>query len=79
MVTRTHLVRCLWIVGILVGMVFQGQLPVRLLDLIGGGRLWQTQQLVERVAGRPAGIEWGEYIVVNLLLCNVWRWMWICR
>lgn len=45
-VTSAHLVRCLWIVGILVGMVFQGQLPVRLLDLIGGGRLWQTQQLV---------------------------------
>lgn len=59
-VTSAHLVRCLWIVGILVGMVFQGQLPVRLLDLIGGGRLWQTQQLIERVAGRPAGIEVGE-------------------
>lgn len=59
-VPSTHLVRCLWIVGILVGMVFQGQLPVRLLDLIGGGRLGQTQQLVQRVAGRPAGVEWGE-------------------
>lgn len=57
-VTSAYLVRCLWIVGILVGMVFQGQLPVRLLDLIGGGCLWQTQQLIERVAGRPAGIEW---------------------
>lgn len=49
-----YLVGRLWVVGVLVGMQFEGHLPVRLLDLVGSGRLGQTQQLVQRVARRAA-------------------------
>lgn len=33
---------CLWIVWILVGMVFEGKLPICLLDIVCCGSLWQT-------------------------------------
>lgn len=40
----------LWIVGVLVWVVFEGQLPVCLLDVVGRGRLRQTERLVQRIA-----------------------------
>lgn len=46
-----ELIRGIWVVRVLVWVVFEGQLPVRLLDVVGCGRLGQTQRVVQRIAG----------------------------
>lgn len=46
-----ELFRRLRVVGVLVWVVFEGQLPVRLLDFFGRGRLGQPERLVQRIAG----------------------------
>lgn len=46
-----YLVGRLWIVGVLVGMQLQSHLSVGLFDLVGRCGLWQTEQLVQGVAG----------------------------
>lgn len=37
-----ELIRCLWIVWVLIGVIFEGKLPVCLLDVVCCGGLWQT-------------------------------------
>lgn len=46
-----ELIGGLWVVRVLVWVVFEGQLPVCLLDVFGRGRLGQTERLVQRIAG----------------------------
>lgn len=48
---RSYLIGGLWVVRVLVWVVFEGQLPVCLLDVVGRGRLGQTERLVQRIAG----------------------------
>lgn len=51
-VCAAHLIRSLWIVGILVRMQFEGHLSVGFLDFISSGRLGQSEQLVKGVPRR---------------------------
>lgn len=37
-----ELFRCIWIVGVLIGVVFEGKFPVCFLDVICSGCFWQT-------------------------------------
>lgn len=52
--SKCYLLGRLWVVGILVRVQLEGHLAVGLLDLVGGRRLGQTQQLVQRIARRAA-------------------------